>query len=95
MISILILNQLDTFCPQVVVDFAGQGMVAESWESPEQWYNTNIVSKVRLHDQLRLEIGWNVILEFLRLRYMVARKVCFKKLGNIILVPHTLFRTPQ
>ena len=50
----LILNRLDTFCPQVVVDFAGQGMVAESWENPEQWYNTNIVSKVRLHDQLRL-----------------------------------------
>lgn len=44
---------LDKFRPQVIVDFAGQGMVAESWQNPEQWYTTNIVSKVRLHNQLR------------------------------------------
>ena len=49
-----ILGELDIFCPQVVVDFAGQGMVAESWQNPAQWYNTNIVAKVKLHDQLRL-----------------------------------------
>ncbi|MDX2346801.1 MAG: GDP-mannose 4,6-dehydratase [Legionella sp.] len=35
--------------PTVIVDFAGQGMVAESWNKPEQWYQTNIVSKVKLH----------------------------------------------
>lgn len=39
--------------PDVVVDFAGQGMVAESWSRPEQWYTTNITAKVRLHDYLR------------------------------------------
>lgn len=39
--------------PQYVIDFAGQGMVAESWQSPEQWYATNVVSKVKLHDYLR------------------------------------------
>ena len=50
-----ILSQLDIFFPQVVVDFAGQGMVAESWQNPAQWYNTNIVAKVKLHDQLRLK----------------------------------------
>ena len=44
---------LDEFCPQVVVDFAGQGMVAESWNNPEQWYSTNLVAKVRFHDKLR------------------------------------------
>jgi dTDP-glucose 4,6-dehydratase len=48
-----ILRELDEFCPEVVVDFAGQGMVAESWQAPEQWYTTNIVSKVKFHDQLR------------------------------------------
>ena len=48
-----ILGRLDIFRPQVVVDFAGQGMVAESWQNPAQWYNTNIVAKVKLHDQLR------------------------------------------
>lgn len=49
-----ILSRLDIFRPQVVVDFAGQGMVAESWQNPAQWYNTNIVAKVKLHDQLRV-----------------------------------------
>jgi dTDP-glucose 4,6-dehydratase len=39
--------------PEFVVDFAGQGMVAESWQDPGQWYQTNIVSKARLHDFLR------------------------------------------
>lgn len=48
-----LMSRLDEFRPQIVVDFAGQGMVAESWQNPEQWYATNIVAKVRLHDQLR------------------------------------------
>lgn len=42
--------------PAFVVDFAGQGMVAESWQDPAQWYQTNIVSKVRLHDFLRRQL---------------------------------------
>ena len=28
-------------------------MVAESWNSPEDWYKTNVVSQVKLHDELR------------------------------------------
>lgn len=39
--------------PNFIIDFAGQGMVAESWQVPSEWYHTNIVSKVRLHDFLR------------------------------------------
>ena len=31
-----------------IVDFLGQGMVAESWENPQDWIKTNIVSKVKL-----------------------------------------------
>ena len=49
----VILAQLDKFRPQIVVDFAGQGMVAESWQNPAQWYTTNVVAKVQLHDELR------------------------------------------
>lgn len=41
------------FQPDYVADFAGQGMVAPSWNWPEQWYQTNIVSKVQLHNALR------------------------------------------
>lgn len=48
-----IFEALDDFEPEVVIDFAGQGMVAESWIHPEQWYQTNIVSKVRFHNLLR------------------------------------------
>jgi dTDP-glucose 4,6-dehydratase len=39
--------------PHIVVDFAGQGMVAPSWQWPEQWYQTNIVAKVKLHNYLK------------------------------------------
>lgn len=39
--------------PEYVVNFAAQGMVAQSWETPEHWYQTNVVGQVKLHDQLR------------------------------------------
>jgi len=39
--------------PRYIVDFAGQGMVAESWSDPAQWYMTNIISKVKLHQFLK------------------------------------------
>ena len=39
--------------PKYFIDFASQSMVAESWLYPDQWYMTNIVSKVRLHEFLR------------------------------------------
>ena len=45
-----ILNQ---FKPEYVVNFAAQGMVAQSWETPQDWYQTNVVGQVKLHDQLR------------------------------------------
>jgi dTDP-glucose 4,6-dehydratase len=41
------------FEPEYVVNFAAQGMVAQSWEWPEHWYQTNVVGQVKLHDQLR------------------------------------------
>lgn len=48
-----ICSLLSEIQPEVIVDFAGQGMVAESWNIPEQWYETNIVSKVKLHNFLK------------------------------------------
>jgi dTDP-glucose 4,6-dehydratase len=41
------------FRPEYVVNFSAQGMVAESWQKPEHWYETNIVGNVKLHDRLR------------------------------------------
>jgi dTDP-glucose 4,6-dehydratase len=40
-----------------VVNFAAQSMVAESWEHPDHWYQTNVVANVRLHDGLRKMFG--------------------------------------
>lgn len=36
-----------------VVNFAAQSMVGQSWKHPEHWFQTNVVSTVKLHDQLR------------------------------------------
>jgi dTDP-glucose 4,6-dehydratase len=44
---------VNEFQPEYVVNFAAQGMVAQSWETPEHWYQTNVVGQVRLHDKLR------------------------------------------
>ena len=39
--------------PKHVVNFAAQSMVGESWKSPQDWFMTNVVSTVKLHDSLR------------------------------------------
>jgi dTDP-glucose 4,6-dehydratase len=44
---------LHAFRPTVVVNFAAQGMVAQSWERPGDWYRTNVVGNVLFHDRLR------------------------------------------
>ena len=44
---------LESFQPGYVVNFAAQGMVAQSWLQPEHWYQTNVVGNVRFHDRLR------------------------------------------
>jgi dTDP-glucose 4,6-dehydratase len=36
-----------------VVNFASQSMVAESWDNPDHWFMTNVVSTVRLQEALR------------------------------------------
>ena len=41
------------FKPEYVVNFAAQGMVAQSWITPQDWYQTNVVGQVKLHDYLR------------------------------------------
>ncbi|QNJ30603.1 NAD dependent epimerase/dehydratase family protein [Synechococcus sp. PROS-9-1] len=48
-----LLKLIDLVQPAFVVNFAAQGMVAESWLNPTHWYQTNVVSQVALHDELR------------------------------------------
>lgn len=38
---------------EYIVNFAAQGMVAQSWDKPEDWFQTNILANVKLHDHLR------------------------------------------
>jgi len=48
-----IARTIEDFQPCYVFNFAAQSMVAQSWEHPEHWYQTNVVANVRLHDRLR------------------------------------------
>ena len=48
-----LLELVDRVQPTIIVNFAAQGMVAESWLNPTHWYQTNVVSQVALHDALR------------------------------------------
>ena len=52
----LILKSLKDFKPSTVVNFASQSMVAQSWLHPEHWYQTNVVSTIKLHDELRKHV---------------------------------------
>lgn len=45
-------NAIRDFAPEVVLNFAAQSMVAQSWDSPEHWYQTNVVALARLVKEL-------------------------------------------
>jgi len=40
------------FKPNYIINYIAQGMVSESWLNPEDWYNTNVVSQVKLYKEL-------------------------------------------
>jgi dTDP-glucose 4,6-dehydratase len=44
---------LGDYRPDYIVNFAAQGMVAQSWEHPGDWFQTNTVATIKLHDELR------------------------------------------
>lgn len=46
-------NLLDMFRPDIVVNFAAQGMVAESWLRPLDWFETNVIAQIDLVEFLR------------------------------------------
>lgn len=48
-----ILDLINSDKPGYVVNFSAQSMVAESWQHPADWFMTNTVSTVKLHDALR------------------------------------------
>ncbi len=48
-----IAGSIQKFRPDYIVNFAAQAMVAQSWEHPDHWYQTNVVGNVKLHDKIR------------------------------------------
>lgn len=41
--------------PDYIVNFSAQGMVAQSWDNPEQWFQTNGMALMNLADRLKEE----------------------------------------
>src|SRR3990167_8850035 len=38
-----IIKNVEDFRPDYIINFAAQSMVAESWQNPEHWFQTNVV----------------------------------------------------
>jgi dTDP-glucose 4,6-dehydratase len=48
-----IIELLEQFQPDYIVNFAAQSEVAPSWEKPEQWFETNAVALAKLGNYLK------------------------------------------
>ena len=44
---------VNSFKPNYIVNFAAQSMVGQSWESPLDWFNTNVLGTIGLIDLVR------------------------------------------
>ena len=38
---------------EYIINFSALGMVEQSWLKPEDWFQTNVVAQVKMHDKLR------------------------------------------
>ncbi len=41
-------NLINKYKPSYVINYAGQGMVEQSWSNPEDWYLTNVIGQLKL-----------------------------------------------
>lgn len=48
-----VMSVIEAEKPAYVVNFAAQSMVAQSWDHPEHWFQTNAVATTMLFDRLR------------------------------------------
>jgi dTDP-glucose 4,6-dehydratase len=48
-----LMDALDDFAPEIIVNFAAQSEVGPSWEHPEHWFETNTVSLAKLLNRLK------------------------------------------
>ena len=48
-----IIEKINAFQPSHIIDFMGQGMVAQSWDDPNLWYETNLARKSYLLESIK------------------------------------------
>jgi dTDP-glucose 4,6-dehydratase len=48
-----LLKIIKNFKPQFIINFAAQSMVAESWYKPLHWYQTNVISQIKLIENIK------------------------------------------
>lgn len=48
-----IVDIIKKFKPKYILNYAAQGMVNESWLSPLDWYQTNVISNIRLIEKIK------------------------------------------
>lgn len=48
-----LLKIIKKFKPKFIINYAAQSMVAESWEKPLHWYQTNVISHVNLIESIK------------------------------------------
>tara|TARA_B100000575_G_C23103622_1_gene636849 strand:+ start:512 stop:1528 length:1017 start_codon:yes stop_codon:yes gene_type:complete len=51
--SIGLVNLIKKFKPKYIVNYSAQGMVAESWNSPLDWYKTNVMSQIEFIEAIK------------------------------------------
>ena len=48
-----IIDLVNRYKPKYIINFAAQGMVNESWKNPLDWYQTNLISIIKLLQDLK------------------------------------------
>ena len=51
--TLKIIDLMDSFQPDYLINFAAQSEVAPSWEFPEQWFQTNVVSLAKFINKIK------------------------------------------
>ena len=48
-----IMDLISSQKPKYIINFAAQSMVAESWDNPSHWFQTNTLATIEFHESLR------------------------------------------
>lgn len=54
----------DRFKPSIIANFSAQGMVAESWHRPLDWFQTNVLAQIQLVEYLKNKDYLDLFLQF-------------------------------